>query len=136
MLGSTENNKNLENNMAKKNKANKAETTETTETKKSYPFASKREIVDGIMSNDDQAVQALVTIHTLEAAMCSHRKRVAALAARVAESENPTDDAGLVAECREVASHYGRRLARHARAQAVESNPDLAGFVETFSAKL
>lgn len=104
---------------------------------KNYPFASKRDLVAQIDSEASAAISALVRINALDAAMCSQKKHVAELAAKVAEAGNDAaSNRALVGECRALARRYGRRLALDARAQTLASNPELSAVAELFSANV
>lgn len=102
---------------------------------KTYPFESKREIAHRIIDSDKEAVAALTQLHQLDAGMCSQKKAIATLAGRVAEAgEGAASDAALVSDCREMALHYTRRLAKESRAKALQSNPELSELADLFSA--
>ena len=112
--------------------------TKKNETKQNYPFPSKREILAKIETDAKTAVTSLLTIHELDAAMCSQKKAVEALAVEVTETgvKRAVEDEDLVERCRTVALRYGRRLAKEARAKAIEKNPELAELAEKFGANV
>jgi hypothetical protein len=104
---------------------------------KKYPFPTKAEIGARIESDAQEAITALVTINSLDAAMSSQKKLVADLAGEVKEAgKGASENKDLVSRCRAVSSRYTRRLAKHERSLLLDKNPELKPFVALFSASV
>ena len=116
-------------------KARKASKPSVVTAVKLYPFESKRDIAVRISNDDQAAVAALVQLHSLDAGMCSQKKAIATLAGRVVEAgDAAANDTKLVEECRAMALHYTRRLAKESREQKLRENPELSELAELYSA--
>lgn len=102
---------------------------------RTYPFDSKRDITARIVADDQEAVAALTKIHSLDAGMCSQKKLISGLAARVVEAgDKASTDSKLVDECRVLSLRYVRRLAKEARRERLAANPELKELASLFSA--
>lgn len=102
---------------------------------KTYPFPTKAQILARIEGDAQEALLALVTINSLDAAMSSQKKLVADLAGEIKEAgKGASENNDLVKRSRAVASRYTRRLAKHERSQLLAKNPELKPFVALFSA--
>jgi hypothetical protein len=117
-----------------------APVSEVKSTHNKYPFATKREILaalttdDGFVGECIGIMQARQTAHeqaTLSTKdrnrqgwMSSDAVRMGRIAVKLAALEVLTDDERGVARAR--ISHYGKQLAAHFRSEATENSPELA----------
>lgn len=114
----------------------------------SYPFRSKKSILDQIATDDAFAQHCLCILHDRQTGheqdtkttksknrrgfMSSHAVRGCELAEKIKVGEELTDEE--VVKVREMAGRYGRQLAQHFRAEVIAGNPELAKVAEVFSA--
>lgn len=132
---------------------------ETTETKPaakpakkakvgSYPFRSKRSILDQVATDDAFALHCLCLLHDRQTEveqatkttksknrrgfMSSHAVRGCELAEKVKGGDPLTDEEMGLA--RAITGRYGKQLAAHFRAEVIEASPELAKVAEVFSA--
>lgn len=128
------------------------ETPKTAKPKKakvgSYPFRSKRSILEQIAADDAFALHCLCILHDKQTEheqatkstktknrqgfMSSHSVRGCELAEKVKDNQALTDEE--MGRTRSIVSRYGRQLAAHFRAEVIAGNPELAKVAEVFSA--
>lgn len=114
----------------------------------SYPFRSKRSILEQVATDDAFALHCLCVIHDRQTAheqatkstktknrqgfMSSHAVRGCELAEKVKSNEPLSgEEMGLA---RAITGRYGKQLAAHFRAEVIAGNPELAKVAEVFSA--
>lgn len=114
----------------------------------SYPFRSKRSILEQVATDDAFALHCLLVIHERQTEheqatkttksknrrgfMSSHAVRGCELAEKVKSNEPLSgEEMGLA---RTITGRYGKQLAAHFRAEVIAGNPELAKVAEVFSA--
>lgn len=135
--------------------SNQTETTTETATPKpekakvgSYPFRSKRSILEQVAADDAFALHCLCVIHDRQTEheqatkstktknrqgfMSSHAVRGCELAEKVKSNEPLSEEEMGLA--RAITGRYGKQLAAHFRAEVIAGNPELAKVAEVFSA--
>ena len=114
----------------------------------SYPFRSKRAILDQVAEDDAFMLHCLCILHDRQTAheqatkstksknrqgfMSSHAVRGCELAEKVKSNEPLSDEE--VGLARAITGRYGKQLAAHYRAEVIARNPELAKVAEVFSA--
>jgi len=114
----------------------------------SYPFRSKRDILNQVATDDAFALHCLCVIHDRQTAheqatkstksknrqgfMSSHAVRGCELAEKVKGNEPLSEEEMGLA--RTITGRYGKQLAAHFRAEVIAGNPELAKVAEVFSA--
>jgi hypothetical protein len=114
----------------------------------SYPFRSKRSIIEQVEADDAYMLASLLTLHAAQTAheqenkttktknksgfMSSHAVRGCTLAEKVNGGEELTDED--ISQARGLVLHYGRQLAAFERAAAISANPELKRVARVFSA--
>jgi hypothetical protein len=120
----------------------------TSKVKVQYPFRSKAQILSQVASDDAFLLTCLGVLYARQTAheqdtkstlnrnrqgfMSSHAVRGSELAVKAASGEEL--DGEQTAKARDIVSHYGKQLAAHFRAEAIEASPDLAEVAKIFSA--
>jgi len=113
-----------------------------------YPFRSKRSILDQVAADDAFMLHCLCVLHDRQTEheqatkstksknrrgfMSSHAVRGCELAEKVKGGDALTDED--TEKARTIVGRYGRQLAQHFREEAISANPDLAKAAEVFSA--
>jgi hypothetical protein len=124
--------------------ATKTEKTEKT-TKKAkkqtvgaYPFVTKRQILERLDNEPGYVVECLGVLAERHAQkspgmgfMSSHSATALKLVAKVADGELNDEE---TEQARSIVRRYTKQLAAHARAEQINSNPELAKVAEVFSA--
>lgn len=114
----------------------------------SYPFRSKRSILEQVATDDAYALHCLCILHDKQTEheqatkstksknrqgfMSSHAVRGCELAEKVKSNEPLSDEEMGLA--RAITGRYGKQLAAHFRAEVIAANPELAKVAEVFSA--
>lgn len=120
----------------------------TNKVKVQYPFRSKAQILAQVKEDDSFMLSCLGVLYARQTQheqdtkstlnrnargfMSSHAVRGSELAVKAASGE--ALDGEQVAKARDIVSHYGKQLAAHFRAEAIEASPELAEIAKVFSA--